>query len=81
MAVIGPLFYLQKKREACQEASRLRPLPPSARQDLVLLAALSPIMVTNVSAPFSSTVSCSDASTARGATCVAPLPPLLSAHL
>ncbi|CAE7271721.1 unnamed protein product, partial [Symbiodinium microadriaticum] len=34
-----------------------------ASQDLVLLAALSPIMVSNVSAPFSPWVSCSDAST------------------
>ncbi|CAE7356391.1 unnamed protein product, partial [Symbiodinium microadriaticum] len=38
-------------------------------------------LVTNVSAPFSPVVSCSDASTARGATCKAPLPPVLSAHL
>ena len=59
MAALGPLFALGK-REPCQEGSKLRPLPPAARQDLVLLAALAPAMTSNVSAVFSSVVPLAD---------------------
>ena len=60
---------------------QLRPLPPAARQDLVLLAALAPAMTSNVSAAFSSVVGCSDASTSRVATCEASASPAVVAHL
>ncbi|CAE7819443.1 unnamed protein product [Symbiodinium sp. CCMP2592] len=80
MAAIGALFSLGKK-EACSDASRLRPLPSAARQDLVLLAALVPAMVSNVSAEFSAEVSCSDASSSRGAVCTAAIRSSVAAHL
>ena len=50
MAAIGPLFSLGK-RVSQVGGSLLRPLPSPARQDLVLLSALAPAMVSNVAAP------------------------------
>ena len=80
MAVIGPLFRLGKKAPT-PGASLLRPLPPDARLDLVMLACLSPLMVSNVSAKVSSVVGCSDASLGRGAVCTTEVPDVLAAHL
>ncbi|CAE7933904.1 unnamed protein product, partial [Symbiodinium necroappetens] len=50
MAAIGPLFGLGK-RVSQLGGSSLRPLPPAARQDLVLLSVLAPALVSNVAAP------------------------------
>ena len=49
--------------------SYLQPLGTAPRQYLVLLSALAPVMVSNVAAPVSCEVGCSDASLARGAVC------------
>ena len=80
MAAIGPLFSLGK-RVSQVGGSLLRPLPSPARQDLVLLSALAPAMVSNVAAPMSPSVSCSDASLAKGAVCSATVELDLAAHL
>eukprot|EP00439_Symbiodinium_sp_Y106_P041036 s7140_g5.t1 len=80
MAAIGPLFGLGKK-EALPGASSLRPLTSGARQDLVLLSALASAMVSNVAAPTSCEISCSDASLERGAVCSTRVPQAVAEHL
>ena len=65
MCAIGPLFGLAK-REPSTGGSRLRHLGPRARQDLVMLAALAPLLASNVAVPTSNVIGCSDASLARG---------------
>ncbi|CAE7435814.1 unnamed protein product [Symbiodinium microadriaticum] len=51
-------------------ASDLVALPRGAAQEVALLSALAPIIASNVAAPVSSFAYCSDASLAKGATCV-----------
>ena len=80
MAAIGPLFALVKKSSKTG-GSDLRPLPAAARQDLVLLSVLSPVMVSKVAAPVSRTVGCSDASLARGVVCTTQVDQAVAEHL
>ena len=61
--------------------SLLRPLGPAARQDLVLLSVLAPLMVSNVAAPTSCHVGVSDASSKRGAMCSTAVPRDVAEHL
>ena len=80
MAAIGALFELGK-RAPLPGGSLLRHLGPAARQDLVLLSVLAPLMVSNVAAPTSCQVGVSDASSKRGATCSAAVPQDVAEHL
>ena len=80
MASIGALFELGK-RAPLPGGSLLRPLGPAARQDLVLLSVLAPLMVSNVAAPASCHVGVSDASSKRGATCSTTVPRDVAEHL
>ena len=67
MAIADKIFGLGSGVQTWESGSRLIPLVPEARQELVLLAVLSPLLATNVAAPFSETVRASDASMAKGA--------------
>ena len=80
IAALGPLFAVGKKTPETG-GSHLQPLGPAARQDLVLLAALAPVMVSNVAAPISCKVGCSDASLEKGAVCTTDVRPAVAEHL
>ena len=80
MTAIGPLFAVGKKTPDAG-GSFLQPLGRAARQDLVLLSALAPVMVSNVAAPVSREVSCSDASLSRGAVCSTVVSQVVAEHL
>ena len=66
MAAVNDLFRLAPK-ETSFSGSRLVPLGLKPRQELVLLAVLAPVLVSNVAVPFSSRAYASDASLQKGA--------------
>ncbi|CAE7902362.1 unnamed protein product [Symbiodinium sp. KB8] len=69
------------KEQFGEKGSPLVDLPARARQELVLLAALAPLLATNVAAPFLRKVVASDASLQKGAYTEAPVSEHLSANL
>ena len=52
------------------ESTQLVALPRGAAQEVAVLSAIVPVIVSNVALPFSPFAYCSDASLAKGATCV-----------
>ncbi|CAE7225066.1 unnamed protein product [Symbiodinium sp. CCMP2592] len=79
-AVLDGLFGLGKS-SAQASGSGLRFLPRKVAQELVVLASLAPVLLSNVAAPFCDRVFCSDASMNRGATCSTKVPEEVAASL
>eukprot|EP00439_Symbiodinium_sp_Y106_P057394 s126_g8.t1 len=67
---LGSFFGVSHGYAENSEGSNLVALPRKAAQELALLSALSPVIVSNVAVPFSPYAYCSDASLAKGAVCV-----------
>ncbi|CAE7488995.1 unnamed protein product [Symbiodinium sp. CCMP2592] len=79
-AVLDGLFGLGKS-SAQASRSGLRFLPRKVAQELVVLASLAPVLLSNVADPFCDRVFCSDASMNRGATCSTKVPEEVAASL
>ena len=80
-SVLDGFFALGKSEASSTSGSRLKFLPQKGAQELVILASLCPVMVSNVAADFCDRLFCSDASMARGAFCVSSAPVDLTAAL
>ena len=65
MSVLDSIFGISLRLPA-SSGSSLVPLKPRQRQELVLLSALAPLMVSNVAVPFCEQAYASDASLAKG---------------
>ena len=81
MAVLDSLFGLGSKEQFGEKGSPLVDLPAKARQELVLLAALAPLLATNVAATYLRKVVASDASLNKGAYTETSVSEHLSANL
>ena len=51
-SIVNELFKVTPPEELCMEKPVLRPLPRAASQELLLLACLAPVAVSNLSAEF-----------------------------
>ena len=67
MAVAGKLFELGVDSAPGEGGSALVRFPPGARQELVLLSVLSPLLASNVAVPYEKRLFASDASLSKGA--------------
>ena len=63
----GKLFELGVDSAPGEEGSALVRFPPGARQELVLLSVLSPLLASNVAVPYEKRLFASDASLSKGA--------------
>ena len=67
MAVLDKLFHVIPPAEVDTSNPRLRPLPRAAADELVLSAALLPVLVSNLASPVLDTIFASDSSQSKGA--------------
>ncbi|CAE7324477.1 unnamed protein product [Symbiodinium sp. CCMP2456] len=68
-SILDGFFSLGKSEASQANGSHLRFFPRKLAQELVLLACLAPVMVSNVAATFCDRIFCSDASMQKGAFC------------
>ena len=66
MAHMNGLFRVIEPNQLDPSNSRLRPLPRSAAQELLVLSCLCPLAASNIAVPFSDRIYASDASTLKG---------------
>ena len=71
MSVLDKLYKVIPLQQLNTEDPSLRPLSREAAQELLLLACLAPVMSSNLSVPFSSSIFAPDASLSKGGFCVA----------
>ena len=81
MALANEVFSLGVSGFTGELGSRLVPLRPAVRQELVLLAVFAPVLATNVAVPYCKHVFASDASLEKGAYAVASVPTPVAASL
>ena len=81
MSCLDSFFRLGNRHDNDSPANEAVPLPRKAAGELALLAALSPVMCSDVSSPFDSKVYCSDASSVKGAFCSAEVGSEISSAL
>ena len=74
MAFVNELFKVIPAEELDVESPKLRLLPRAAADEMCVLAALSPILASNLAAPFDCTLYATDASNAKGGICSAEVP-------
>ena len=71
MSVLDKLYKVIPPQQLNTENPSLWPLSREAAQELLLLACLAPVMSSNLSVPFSSSIFAPDASLSKGGSCVA----------
>jgi hypothetical protein len=78
MSVLQESFTVVSMPEYNRELPKVVPLPRKVADELTLLCALMPLMVTELNAPFHDKVYCTDASLDKGAVLEASISPKLS---
>ena len=72
MSCLNSFFSRGRQEVDSLPGSFVRAFPRKAAGELTLLAVLAPVIVSNVTIPFSENIYCSDASLEKGAVCSAP---------
>ena len=67
MALLNQVFHMVPIQDFDRDNPKIMHLPRKVAEELVLISVLMPLMTTELSAPFSRTVYCTDASISRGA--------------
>ncbi|CAE6973303.1 unnamed protein product [Symbiodinium natans] len=80
-SIFDGFFALGKSDPGQASGSHLRFLPRKEAQELVLLASLAPVMMSNVAASFCDRIYCSDSSSVKGAFCSSEASPEVAASL
>ncbi|OLQ11460.1 hypothetical protein AK812_SmicGene4704 [Symbiodinium microadriaticum] len=75
MSVFGRVFSLVEAASVVPEHPKMLPLPRRVADELVLAAALSHVLVSDISAPWASEVYATDSSDCKGAIVAAPVAP------
>ena len=78
MSVLQHCFHLVDTMSFNRDRPQVIPLPRNVANELTILAVLMPLAMTDLSAPFSEQVYCTDASTKKGAILSAPIKAELS---
>ena len=68
-SILDFFFLLGRKDSTADSGSRLRFLPRKAANEISLLAALAPVLTSNIAVPYESRAFCTDASLEKGAVC------------